>query len=169
MKKLYNIKQDSQSRPLRKGCFSVRTKRIVRFSLLFIWIGLTLFLSEQSGTDSTRISAGLTKAIINFFHLNLKVSQVEGVIRELAHFGIHFILAILAFRAFATVVTEKISILISLILCSAIAIFDEVAQSQITGRAFEFFDLALNLLGVTLGLIIGFLVSKTLQRQKPSQ
>jgi VanZ family protein len=147
----------------------VKSKRIIRFGLLFAWLALTIFLSEQSGSESARLSNGLTKFIIDLFGLNVSVARISGVIREMAHFAIHFVLAILAYRAFMTIAKEKLSVLISLFFCGAIAVFDEITQAHIGGRAYELFDLTLNLLGVTLGLLIGFLVSKTLQRQKPSQ
>lgn len=171
MKKLYNIKQDQKSSSSRKGCFrlNLRTKRIIRFGLLFAWIGLTIFLSEQSGPDSARMSAKFTKFIMGILPIKLSPVRAESAIREIAHFGIHFVLAILAYRAFVTVFSEKMSIFVSLIICSGIALFDEIIQWQISSRAFEIFDLVLNVLGVSLGLLVGFIISKTLHLQKPSR
>ena len=171
MKKLYNNKQDQKSSSSRKGCFrlNLKTKRLVRFSMLFAWIGLTIFLSEQSGIDSARVSSKFTKIIMDILNLHISPERADSVIREVAHFGIHFVLAILAYRAFVTVLSEKMSIFVSLIICSGIALFDEFIQWQISGRAFEYIDLTLNLLGVSLGLLTGFMISKTLQLRKPSQ
>ena len=103
------------------------------------------------------------------FHLHLSPARAESAIREIAHFGIHFVLAILAYRAFITILNEKMSIFVGLIICSGIALFDEIIQWQISSRAFEYIDLVLKLLGVSLGLITGFMISKTLSPQKPSR
>lgn len=145
------------------------TRRVIRFGLLIAWLGLTLFLSEQSGPESARLSKELTKFIVNALHLHLSPARAESAIREIAHFGIHFVLAILAYRAFITILNEKMSIFVGLIICSVIALFDEIIQWQISSRAFEYIDLVLNLLGVSLGLITGFMISKTLSPQKPSR
>ena len=145
------------------------TRRVIRFGLLIAWLGFTLFLSEQSGPDSARLSRKLTKFIIDALHLHLSPERVESAIREIAHFGIHFVLAILAYRAFITIMSERLSIFVGLIICGGIALFDEIIQWQISSRAFEYIDLVLNLLGISLGLLTGFMISKTLSPQKPSR
>jgi VanZ family protein len=141
---------------------SMTAKRVIRFCLLIAWLGLTIFLSEQTGAESARLSHKLSEWIIRVFNLHIDISRVETFLRELAHFGIHFVLAILAYRAFLTITREKPSMLICLILCAAIAIFDELTQRSIPGRAREVNDLLLNLFGVSLGANLGYLISKPL-------
>ena len=142
-------------------------KRAIRFGLLFAWLGLTIFLSEQSGAESANLSSELAKWLINTFSLTIPHTRLNAFLRELAHFGIHFILAILAYRALLTVFNEKLNTFISLISCSAIAAFDELSQQHIVGRAREVNDLILNLLGVSLGIIVGYLMSRPIK--KPPQ
>ena len=136
------------------------TKRVIRFGLLIAWLGLTVFLSEQTGAESAKISGKLTRMIIKAFSLTIDPVRLENFMRELAHFGIHFVLAILAYRAFLTLTREKTSVLISLLLCGAIAAFDELTQRAIVGRAKEVNDLLLNLFGVSLGVNLSYLISK---------
>jgi VanZ family protein len=140
------------------------TKRVIRFGLLFAWLGLTIFLSEQTGVESARLSKKIAEWIIKFLHLTIATGRVDNFLRELAHFGIHFVLAVLAYRAFLTLFREKPSILISLLFCAAIAIFDELSQHIIAGRAREVNDLLLNLFGISLGINISYLISKPLIR-----
>jgi len=143
------------------------TRRVIRFGLLIAWLGLTIFLSEQTGAESAKLSGKLTKLVMKAFSLTIDSIRVENFLRELAHFGIHFVLAILAYRAFLTLMREKPSVLVSLLLCAAIAIFDELTQRAIAGRAKEVNDLLLNLFGVSLGVNLSYLISKPLNQ--PSQ
>ena len=138
------------------------TRRVIRFGLLIAWLGLTIFLSEQTGAESAKLSNKLAKLIVKALSLNIERVRVENFLRELAHFGIHFVLAILAYRAFLTFMREKPSVLVSLLLCAAIAVFDELTQRAIPGRAREVNDLLLNLFGVSLGTNLSYLISKPL-------
>lgn len=138
------------------------TKRVIRFGLLLAWIGLTIFLSEQSGVESAELSSRLAKWTIKVFKLKIEYARLHDFMRELAHFGIHFVLAVLAYRAFLTIMREKPSIFVSLMLCGIIAAVDEFMQVGIPGRAREIYDLLLNFLGVSLGTNLSYLISKPL-------
>lgn len=138
------------------------TKRVIRFGLLIAWLGLTILLSEQTGAESARLSSRITKWLISNLSLNIEFERLNGFMRELAHFGIHFVLAILSYRAFLTVFREKASVFVSLLLCGAIAAFDEFTQVGIPGRAREIYDLLLNFLGVSIGVNLSYLISKPL-------
>jgi len=144
------------------------SKRIVRFSLLIAWLGLTIFLSQQAGVNSAILSKKLTYYIQKIIPLRISFQKLHTYLREFAHFGIHFVLAILAYRAFLTVASLKPSIIICLVLCDVIACFDEWIQIQAIGRYAEFADMILNLFGVCAGTIIGIIISKPLY-QKPPQ
>ncbi len=145
----------------------ITTTRIIRFGLLIAWLGLTIFLSEQSGAESARMSVRITNWFIRVFPLDIEYTRLHGILRELAHFGIHFILAILAYRALITIFHERTSIVIGLLFCGIIAIVDELLQIRIIGRARESFDLLLNLFGVSLGTNLSYLTSKPLIPKSP--
>lgn len=142
----------------------ITTTRIIRFGLLIAWLGLTIFLSEQSGAESARMSERITNWIVRVFPSNIGYTRLHGILRELAHFGIHFILAILAYRALVTVLKEKASVALGLLFCGIIAVIDELTQSGISGRARESFDLLLNLFGVSLGTNLSYLISNPISK-----
>ena len=145
----------------------IATTRIIRFGLLIAWLGLTIFLSEQSGVESARLSERITNWIVRVFPSKIEYARLHGILRELAHFGIHFILAILAYRALITIFREKTSIVLGLLFCGIVAIVDELLQVRIIGRARESFDLLLNLFGVSLGTNLSYLISKPLIPKSP--
>jgi VanZ family protein len=79
----------------------------------------------------------------------------------MAHFGIHLVLAILFYRALVLVCGGfKTSICLSLLFCGLVAFYDEYVQYYRPGRVFDLEDIALNLLGVSLGVILGILSVK---------
>ncbi len=153
----------------KKGVFGLSKKQIVRFLAVAAWLALTIFLSQQSGTESAALSGGFTTAVVkvlNFFGLNPSTSIVHYCLRKMAHVGVHLVLAILTYRAMVLVTdSKKIAISVSWLACCAVAAFDELIQLVAVGRASDPRDMTLNLLGVSVGIIVGILIT----REKPSR
>jgi VanZ family protein len=78
----------------------------------------------------------------------------------MAHFGVHMVLAILAYRSLVLYVGVKRALIWTFIGCGVVAICDEAAQLVATGRASEMVDALMNLLGVETGMVIGYLITK---------
>ena len=74
------------------------------------------------------------------------------VLRLLAHFIIHLVLGVLLFQAARYDIPQPVSF--TLICGFTVAICDELIQIFITGRVFEFSDIALNLAGIFAALIV---------------
>ena len=135
------------------------TKKLLRISLLVAWLCLTVFLSLQVGDSSSRLSNWIALRIVNFFGLSVRVDVFHTVLREAAHFVMHLILAGLMFRALILFMKMKGALIVCVLVCFAVALFDEVMQGQVSGRTCEMLDLVLNLLGVETGLLVGVLMS----------
>ena len=135
------------------------SKKLLRISLLVAWLCLTVFLSLQVGDSSCRLSNWIALRVVNCFGLSVRVDVFHTVLREAAHFVMHLILAGLMFRALILFMKMKGALIVCVLVCFAVALFDEVMQGQVSGRTCEMLDLVLNLLGVETGLLVGVLLS----------
>lgn len=139
-------------------------KQIFRWTLVILWLILTVYLSQQSGKESAATSSWLAHklfGIFGAFGINISYSIFHHIIRKIAHFGVHFVLAWLGYRALLVNCEKRINaIIITLMLFGSIAVFDEAIQSMAPGRAMMPTDALINLSGITLGTIIGILTSK---------
>ncbi|MFH1438511.1 MAG: VanZ family protein [Pseudomonadota bacterium] len=79
------------------------------------------------------------------------VVQVRGA-DKLLHFLLYLPFGLLLFRALGAVSLKPA--LACLLLCAAVALCDELHQTLIPGRFFEFFDLAADVAGSGLGMVI---------------
>ena len=144
-------------------------RKILRWSAVLAWLALTIYLSQQSGTDSAKLSSGITKVVMKsmgFFGIHESTATVHYCLRKMAHVGVHLVLAILAYRAMAISVNSiRVTVGVSWLGCCVVAAFDELIQLAAVGRASDPRDMMLNLLGVSIGIIVGVLIT----REEPPQ
>lgn len=137
------------------------TKKLARICLLLVWLALTLYLSLQPGTESGATSSWLAKRVADIFGIStVHFKEFHAWLRDAAHFGMHMVLAILAFRTLVLYVGTRRALLLTFICCGLIAVGDEVAQLGATGRVSELADVMLNVFGVETGMILGLLTTK---------
>ena len=137
------------------------TKKLVRTGLLIAWLALTIYLSLQPGTESGETSRWLARRVADIFGISTaQFGSFHAWLREMAHCGVHMVLAILAYRSLVLYVGVKRALIWTFIGCGVVAICDEAAQLVATGRASEMVDALMNLLGVETGMIIGYLITK---------
>jgi len=136
-------------------------KQAVRWFLATAWLIFTVYLSRQPATDSAAVSGGLAYSIYLFLgRLNINVSYklLHVILRKIAHFGIHFVLGWLGWRALSSSCNQKRNaVIIAVILYGSIAILDELIQSIIPGRSMQAADFAINLSSILLGICAGVL------------
>ena len=144
-------------------------KQTFRWILVILWLTLTVYLSQQSGIESSATSGWLAHRLFRIFEflgINISYQVFHAIFRKIAHFGIHFILAWLGYRALLISCNKRRNaITVTLVLFGAIAIFDEAVQGIAPGRAMMLFDALINLSGVLLGTIVGFITTK--RQRKP--
>lgn len=122
-------------------------RKLFRWSLLTLWLIFVIFLSCQSGNDSGGLSHWLANNIFG-----VPGEEFHAILRACAHFGIHFILAILMYRAaydsydnpraFATIIGLLV------------AVSDELLQYYIPGRYPELVDIVVNTTGILSGVLL---------------
>ena len=139
-------------------------RQLFRWTLVTLWLILTVHLSRQTGVESSTVSGWLAHGLYHIcdaLGINLSFVTFHAVLRKIAHFGIHFILAWLGYRALLVSCEQKRNaIILSLVLYGVIAIVDEAIQGISPGRAMMLGDAIINLFGIVLGVIIGILTTK---------
>lgn len=162
-------------RQLKNDGGSKRSK-ILAWSFTLAWMLVIFMLSAQPGTQSGSLSAGVTKAIADLvgfvFPLNPEkitnpdwLYMLDGIIRECAHGAAYFILALLIANALKRHGFKGLKlILLTLAFCAVYAVSDEMHQLFVPGRACEFFDFEVDMLGavssITLLQLLSFLAGK---------
>lgn len=137
---------------------------IKRWLPVILWAGLMIFLSRQSGTDTTELSGLLTRMLAEVLaRLGIIVDQVQlhHALRTSAHIIVYFVWSVLLYRAFCgcsrvcfTVSALLRSFLLTLVLCSAVAVLDELQKKWIPGRHCNWNEVVLNAVSALVGTLI---------------
>ncbi len=138
----------------------MKIKKTITIILIIAWMTLVFYFSNQIADDSSKLSGGITRAILNFFHvLEGKTleqqSQIETVVRKLAHFSIYTlggILILLHLNLYKIKQNKKV--IIAWLIGTTYAITDEIHQLFVPGRSGEIRDVCIDSLGVITGIII---------------
>lgn len=141
-------------------------RKIIYFILVFVWMSVIFYLSNQPGGDSTKLSNGFIyntiKEVYEFFDKDISPSQLNSicekysrVVRKTAHFTVYMILGILV-----TLLVREYNIsfykclFISLLICLLYSISDEIHQLFIVGRSCEIIDVLIDTFGSFFGIFI---------------
>jgi len=135
-----------------------RKRKIIRWSLLILWMGVIFFFSSQTGMESSQNNA-LILRILSGMGIDLQWMDpwvnINLVIRKLAHITEYFILAFLWIRALED---EKRSmaktLLLSGIFSFLYACSDEWHQSFVPQRGPAFRDVLIDSIGIGLAILI---------------
>lgn len=115
---------------------------------------ITIFcLSAQNGEDSSATSGFFTRLITTIAGQPVE----ESIVRTLAHFCEFASLGLLVTNLFFAI-DNKLKPFLSISLSLGYALTDEIHQIFVPGRAFQLFDLAVDLGGIILGTAICFIV-----------
>ena len=154
-----------------KGIPKMKIKKIITIILIIAWMTLVFYFSNQISDDSSKLSGGITRAILNFFNILEgktleQQSAIETIIRKLAHYSIYTIGGILIL---SHVNLYKISankkVIVSQLIGTLYAATDEIHQLFVPGRSGEIRDLCLDSLGVITGIIIILIILKCRERR----
>ena len=141
----------------------MKKRRLLRWLAVVVWFCLAVFLSQQAGPESADTSNWLAVQIVHILHLGDSVDYLlfHAILRKVAHFLVHFILAWLTYRALSiSYKLEANAIIGCLLICCTVAIFDEAIQNIAPERAARLLDATLNLLGVLAGTSVGVAAKK---------
>lgn len=138
-------------------------KKIIYFLLLIVWLFIIYILSNQNGQISGGNSISIIKMILNFCYEIFDISKeslpsvlnmIHNPIRELAHAFEYFVLSFLVLKNLINFKIKENKYIVTLIFCFVYAVFDEIHQLFIDGRAFQYLDIMMDMIGATTFVII---------------
>lgn len=149
-------------------------KKIVKFILIVIWLGIIFMFSADNSVESTKKSDSVAIKITEVvFGKKLSgsektkyIDKLVVLVRKGAHFTVYFILGILliSFIREFRVINYK-SLLIVIFLTFLYACSDEIHQLFVSGRSGEIRDVFLDTIGASVGCLIYYEFYK-LRRKK---
>lgn len=135
--------------------------------LAVIAVAVSIFIfSNQTGSASSGTSNGLIYGYLarvdrDFLSLDAEtqnniVMSYSFIVRKAAHFSVYMLLGCLTFAAFTAsgLTCFRKSFPLSLGICTAYAILDEVHQHFVPGRSPELRDIIIDSLGAVCGTLI---------------
>lgn len=150
---------------------------IIRAILILLLLGtfFTIFgFSNQNGEKSGRLSQKVTEVITKNIKSvqNLDKEQrenvlhrMEKIIRKIAHFSIYTVVGLLLMGLMSTYqLKENNRISISLIIGVIYASTDEIHQAFIPARTAQMTDVIIDSMGVLLGILCAWLITKLLRK-----
>ena len=143
-----------------------KSKRILWWGLFAIWLVLTIYLSSQNGVGSsslsTRISTKLWDSIRSVFgvhFLPMRFVTFHYLVRKIAHFSVHFLLAFFLVRASCwTFPSRRTAMIFAWSAAAIISMIDEILQLGVPGRFGAVFDAGLNVSGAIFGSFFSSLI-----------
>ena len=119
------------------------------------WLVFLLWLSSEDGVSTAYTSRQLSQLILKLFHLpQNQLSQVDQVIRTLAHFVGFFVMGGLSYTASKATWEESKCLIFKVITAGAVlAVLDEVKKLFITGRHLSWPEAGLNAVGIVCGVL----------------
>ena len=163
-------------------------KNIIRALLIFLLIADMAFIfsnSAQNSTASSTVSQSVTEKVApvivpNYNKMDAETKKqtvltLDGIVREAAHLlqfvpmGFSLYLLLCTFELPKNFRYAKIPITVSFGFLYALS--DELHQTLIPGRSFQFFDIFMDVCGVSLGCIGGiivFAIFKSIKRNETS-
>ncbi len=148
----------------------MKKRRIVSFIAVIVWMSLLFFLSHQPATESGALSKGITQMVVSFLEwifpsLEVNIEFFHSFVRKAAHFMGYFVLGLLVIHAVnRTGVRKDRRMLIALLICVAYAIFDEIHQLFVPGRAGQVADVIIDSTGALAGILTYIAFSRLRKR-----
>lgn len=149
----------------------MKKQKIITLILIIAWMTLVFYFSNQIADDSSKLSGGITRAILDFFHILEgktieEQAMIETVVRKLAHFSIYTlggILILLHVNLYKIKANKKV--IITWLLGTIYAITDEIHQLFVPGRSGEIRDVCIDSLGIITGILIILIIFKCRERR----
>lgn len=139
-----------------------RIERISYFVPMVLWLLIMLYLSHQNGTDTWNTSHGMTVYLSSL--LGIDPQWLHSIVRKLAHLVLYFVLEL--FTVFAAVKSGVKYPLKWTFLPIAVSLLDEGTKPLVPGRHCDAEDILLNDLGVVIGcIVIWYMTRKSVDKR----
>lgn len=122
---------------------------VISLVLLISLMCIIFYLSSQTADESSKTSGSFIAIIYDYLGIFLSQDQI----RTLAHFCEFTLLGFLTNNVIFSK-THKTKTVISIIAAWCYAWSDEIHQIFVEGRAFQLIDLAVDLAGISLGVLV---------------
>ncbi len=134
-------------------------KEILSYLLVFLWMGMIFYLSNQTALESSTLSTGLVKKILKatgaFIEKTFNSQQFDHLLRKSGHFFVYLVLSLLVLSALRqSGLRGYKAMLAAFAICFLYAISDEYHQTFVAGRSGELRDVLIDSLGALLGILI---------------
>lgn len=137
-------------------------KRYFFLTLSFLpplfWLVLMFFLSGQNGEETAELSFGIAEWLQQHLFTQLDDRTIHMSLRKSVHIFVYAVEALLLMMPMAKYMSLKRSLLLVLVVCSGIAMLDEVLKAYVPGRHCDWSEILLNILGAFIGVLIGTLI-----------
>lgn len=143
------------------------SRRIKKWVLVFIWMGVIFFFSSQTGDKSSENNKFIVY-ILNTLGIDINTilsGNADFIIRKAAHFTEYFILYFLLYNALKEDLYFTPSTIFALIITFLYATSDEFHQSFIPGRGPAFRDVLIDTSGGVFCMLVIYL-SKIIRKRK---
>jgi VanZ family protein len=132
------------------------------------WLAFLVWMSSQNGPATTNTSMRLARFVVQLFGISAtKLLRINQLFRTLAHFVGFFILGgVVHVSARMTWSNQRHRAVLIVVLCSVIAVLDEVKKVFISGRHLSWLEAGLNVLGVICGVAISLGILWLMARRK---
>lgn len=135
-------------------------RRIFSWALVIIWMAVIFLFSHQPGSESSELSTGIVRRIINivqtvFPNTELDQEILSLIIRKTAHFTIYMILGLLIINALCIYnISRTRAFILAILICILYAISDELHQLYIPGRSGQLTDVLIDSAGALCGILL---------------
>lgn len=148
------------------------TRRIVFLLLTILWMTIVFAFSSEVGDTSSSTSGNTIRKVIEIVTNNLDeatmnyyVELFQPLARKLAHFILYTLGGILIYNIKLPRETKR-RIAFSIGLAMIYSISDEVHQAFVPGRTGRIFDVFVDTMGASFGVIIMLILKKLLNIKK---
>ncbi len=158
----------------------ITKKTVIRFAawaLAIAWMGVIFFFSSQPGAESDVTSGGIVDIIIRALKIDVTAMSaqdaestfmtINGIVRTAAHFTEYGILGVLVTILSFTYMKKGRTVFATALGASfAYAWSDEFHQSFVPLRSCSVEDVAVDLLGALLGIILVYVVAYAINKRR---
>jgi len=125
-------------------------KKRLSVILVIIWMLVIFIMSSFNSNDSSSQSNFIVNIINIIFNIN-NIDVLSLIIRKMAHFTEYLILGLLVCNL---IKQYNKKMFIAFIICILYAISDEIHQLFVDGRSCQLFDIMIDSVGSTCGILL---------------